>query len=138
MPYLNLCKADVFFIVQEMCKTQITQFKQQLHPSHRVALAEYSHMSTHLPGFQSFSVFLHHFVLAKIATCSIRVNECIWEQMSATNRTSIPADFWSQLSKILLHPLATPIMASIDLPRIKATWQQVLHGGLAVFCVWQR
>ena len=30
-------------------------------------------MSTHLPGFQSHSVFLHHFVLAKLATNSIRV-----------------------------------------------------------------
>ena len=31
-------------------------------------------MSTHLPGFQSFYGFLHHFVLAKLATSSIRVN----------------------------------------------------------------
>ena len=33
-------------------------------------------MITHLPGFQSFFVvvFLHHFVLAKFATSSIRVN----------------------------------------------------------------
>ena len=32
-------------------------------------------MSTHLPGFKSvFSFFLHHFVLAKLATSSIRVN----------------------------------------------------------------
>ena len=33
-------------------------------------------MSTHVPWFQSFfSVFLHRFVLAKLATSSIRVNE---------------------------------------------------------------
>ena len=37
------------------------------------ALSEYSHTSTHLPVFQSFSAFLHHFVLAKLATSSIRV-----------------------------------------------------------------
>ena len=30
-------------------------------------------MSTHLPGFQSFSAFSHHFVLAKLPTTSIRV-----------------------------------------------------------------
>ena len=31
-------------------------------------------MSTHLPGFQcNFSGFLHHFVLAKLATSSKRV-----------------------------------------------------------------
>ena len=38
------------------------------------ALAKHSQMSTHLPGFQSFSVFLHHFVGVKLATSSIRVN----------------------------------------------------------------
>ena len=31
-------------------------------------------MSTHLPGFLSFFRFLHYFVLAKLATTSIRVN----------------------------------------------------------------
>ena len=31
-------------------------------------------MSTHEPGFQSFLAFLHHFLLAKLATSSIRVN----------------------------------------------------------------
>ena len=36
------------------------------------ALAEYFQMSTHMLGFQ-FSGFLHHFVLAKLATTSIRV-----------------------------------------------------------------
>ena len=32
-------------------------------------------MSTHLPGFQSFSCILHHIVLAKLATSSIRVKQ---------------------------------------------------------------
>ena len=31
-------------------------------------------MSTHVPGFLSFFMFLHHFVLAKLATSSTRVN----------------------------------------------------------------
>ena len=30
-------------------------------------------MSTHMPGFQSFQAFLHHFVLAKLASSSIKV-----------------------------------------------------------------
>ena len=30
-------------------------------------------MNTHIAGFQSFSAFLHHFVLAKLAASSIRV-----------------------------------------------------------------
>ena len=39
---------------------------------HWIALDEYSQMSTHMPGFQSFfSFFLHHFVLAELATTSI-------------------------------------------------------------------
>ena len=38
------------------------------------ALIEYSQMSTHFPGFQTFLVsFLHKFVLAKLAISSIRV-----------------------------------------------------------------
>ena len=35
-------------------------------------------MSTHVPGFQTFFRFLHHFVLAKLATSSIRVNTPHW------------------------------------------------------------
>ena len=42
---------------------------------HWIALAENSQMSTHLPGFQSFfRGFLHHFLLATLATSSKRVN----------------------------------------------------------------
>ena len=47
---------------------------------HRIALAEYSQMSTCVPGVQSyFKVFciILFFVLAKLATSSIRVN-CCW------------------------------------------------------------
>ena len=44
------------------------------HPGiHWIALTECSHMSTHLPRFQSFYRFLYHFVLAKLASSSIRV-----------------------------------------------------------------
>ena len=43
---------------------------------HWIALDEYSQMSTHMPGFRSFFRFLHHFVLAKWATSSIRVKAC--------------------------------------------------------------
>ena len=38
-----------------------------------IALDEYSQMSTHMPGFQSFFRFLYHFVSAKLATSSVRV-----------------------------------------------------------------
>ena len=51
---------------------QITRMQNFREPSkpchvciHWIALAEYSRMSNHMPGFQSFFSFLHHFVLAK-------------------------------------------------------------------------
>ena len=37
---------------------------------HRKALAEYYQMSTHVPGFQSFIAFCHHFMLTKLTTSS--------------------------------------------------------------------
>ena len=42
---------------------------------HWIALIENSQMSTTVPGFQPFfsSFFLHYFVLAELATSSIRV-----------------------------------------------------------------
>ena len=43
-----------------------------------IALTEYPQMSTHVPGFQSFSVFLHHFVLAKLTTSSRRVKSVLF------------------------------------------------------------
>ena len=45
---------------------------------HWIALTEYSHMSTHVPGFQSFYRFLHHFVLAKLVTSSMMVSTPSW------------------------------------------------------------
>ena len=42
---------------------------------HWIALAEYSQMSTRVPGFQSFSWFLRHFVLAKLDSSSISVKD---------------------------------------------------------------
>ena len=40
-----------------------------------IYIAGYSQMSTHVPGFQHYYHFLlHHYVLAKVATSSIRVN----------------------------------------------------------------
>ena len=41
--------------------------------NHWKALAEHSQMSTHMPGLLSFFSFLNHFVLAKLATSSMRV-----------------------------------------------------------------
>ena len=45
---------------------------------HWIALAEYSQMSTHVPGLDHFSGFKHHFVLAKFIATRQRVPE--WGQ----------------------------------------------------------
>ena len=70
---------------------------------HWIALAEHSPMSTNVPGsFCNFSVFLQHFVLAKLATSSLRVNPLtsrvrIWsENLNPFMPTVAKADwqFW--------------------------------------------
>ena len=43
---------------------------------HYKTQSEHSQMRTHVPGFSSFSMFfLYHFVLANLATSSIRINQ---------------------------------------------------------------
>ena len=65
-------------------KAQGRKFFENHHVGiHWIALAEYSKRSTHLPGFQSFfSFFSNHFVLAKLATTSIRVKNLPMAQKS--------------------------------------------------------
>ena len=55
---------------------------------HWIALAESFQMSTHLPGFQSCFRFLHHLVLAKLATSSIRVKDGLEGRMSVKSQLS--------------------------------------------------
>ena len=56
-------------------------------------------MSTHLQGFQSFLVFLQHFVLAKLVTSSIRVPPSIvvWIYYTFENNFGIDNDFTKYL-----------------------------------------
>ena len=57
------------------CKTFENRPSLNCHVgTHWKALTEYSQMCTHLPGFQSFFSFLHHFVMAKLAISTIRFN----------------------------------------------------------------
>ena len=60
--------------------SQNTRMQNILKPSilchvgtHWIVLSEYSQMSIHMPGFWSFSRFLHPLVLVKLTTSSIRV-----------------------------------------------------------------
>ena len=71
----NPSKAEATSVQEQGCKDD---WKTSKHPCHVVihwkALAEYSQMSIHVPGFSHFSGFLHHLVLAKISPSSLRVN----------------------------------------------------------------
>ena len=68
---INPSNADPTFIKN----TRIDIFGKPSKPyhiaTHWIALAEYSQMSTHMPGLLLFVHFSHHFVLAKSATSSI-------------------------------------------------------------------
>ena len=52
-------------------------FENHLKPCHvgidMIAITEYFKMNIYVPGFQSFLGFLHHFVLAKLATSNRRI-----------------------------------------------------------------
>ena len=60
------------------CKDFRKPFKPCDVGIHWIALAEYSQMSSNVPGFKSFFRFLHNFVMAKLATSSIGKN---WRKM---------------------------------------------------------
>ena len=62
---------------------------------HWIALAEYSLMSTHVSGFQSFFRLLHHFVLATLATRGIRVNSEDWSHTDNILLTNLGRSFTS-------------------------------------------
>ena len=72
---INPYNAEATFAQAQGCKDLQKPPKPCHYGIHWIALSEHSQMSTHLPGFQSFVRFLHHFVLAKLAISSIRVKE---------------------------------------------------------------
>ena len=71
---------------------------------HWIALIECSQMSTHLLGFQSFSRFLHHFVLAKLVTSSIMVKQlcCWWLIWQVQNGEKSLKKHWNPGKRILI------------------------------------
>ena len=89
---------------------------------HWKALAEHSQMSTYMPGFRSFSGFLHHFVLTKLATIRIRfmkfpspwfINHPCWNEYepnisTANDQQMVPCSLscfcWYNIFKILQTP----------------------------------
>ena len=69
--YVNPSNAETTFIQSTRCKDFWKPSKPCNVGIYWRALAEYSQMSTYVPVFQTFFRFLHHFVLAKLATSSM-------------------------------------------------------------------
>ena len=69
--FVQSTRMQTFFWTSKPCHVGI----------HWIALAEYSQMSTHTPGFQWFFIFLHHFVLDKLALSSLRVKRWIKREL---------------------------------------------------------
>ena len=70
LPMLRLLSPNA-----QWCKDFWKPSKPSHAGTHWIALAENSQMSTHVPGFSYFQLFfLHHHVMSKLATNSIRVN----------------------------------------------------------------
>ena len=80
------------------------KFVKIIQPSHvgihRKALVEHYQMSTHLPGFQSFFRFLHHFVLAKLATSSVRVKDSQTLPLSVIHQSAFDLSHLNQNTNI--------------------------------------
>ena len=70
---VNPSNAEATFVQSTRMQISLKPPKPCYVGTHWIALAEYSQMSTHLPGFWSFFNFLYYFVLAKLATSSIKV-----------------------------------------------------------------
>ena len=65
---LNSCNAEATFVQN----TRPNIFENQLNPvinadTHRKALAVYTQMSTHVPGFQSFFMYFASFCIGQIS-----------------------------------------------------------------------
>ena len=67
--------AEATFVQYTRTPRILKTIKTQCHVGiHWKALPEYFPLSTHVSRFQSFFRFLHHFVMTKLATSSIRIN----------------------------------------------------------------
>ena len=93
---LALPMLSLFSSKAQGCKHPWIQSKPCHVGIYWIVLAECSQMSTHLPWFQSFSGFLHHFVSVKLATSSIRVSIpiCIYSIRLNTHSEVLCKDLW--------------------------------------------
>ena len=97
LPLINLSNAEATFIQCQECK----HFWKPSKPCHSgiywIALIAYSQISTHTPGFSGFfKDFVHYFVLANLATFSIRVKHWHWSTLThkCSQRSKVAWQFW--------------------------------------------
>ena len=108
--YLTLPMLRLHSSKAQKCKYFWKPYKPCHGGIYEKALAEYSQMSTHLPGFQSFfSFFLHHCVLAKLATSSIRVKILLCYQ-DMVGQIFLP---FAITELIMIHTMNTPLILHI-------------------------
>ena len=86
-----------------------------------IALAEYSQTSTHLPGVSLIicQFFLHHYVMAKLATSSMRVNNYLPPSTEVNHKQPLMA--W-------LVPPAKPYYSSKEPIAPVALIESAAHG----------
>ena len=118
---LTLSMLRLLLSIGEKCKKFWKPSKPCHVGIHWKALTEYTQMSTHMPWFQSFSAFLHDFVLAKLATSSIRVkiplcsldrgvDHCMKAFRNATlNLNLVRTELWRENSINFPSPLSVHI-----------------------------
>ena len=87
--YLTLSMLKLLSSKAQGCKDFWKPSKPSHVGIHWEALAERSQMSTHLSWFQLFFGFLHHFVVAKLVTSSLRVKQSGFSRM--------PTKLWARL-----------------------------------------
>ena len=82
--YFNPPNAEATFIQTTRWKDVWKSSKPCHVGIHYIAHTECFHMYTQMPGFQQFSAFVHHFVLAKLATTSISVKNIFQQGLTLT------------------------------------------------------
>ena len=101
-----------------------------------IPLAEYSQMSTYLSGFQSFSRFLPHFVLAKFATSSILIIETNLSEEETNLLLRLhdwslheylleDSDFLIQKTTFFLWPLLTWFLRELCFFSLNPPWRNI-------------
>ena len=102
---LNASNTAATFVQRQGCKDFYKPSKPCHVCIHSTAFREHSQMSTNMPGFHKILGFLRHFILAELATSSIRVKRARKDEVFFTtlcqcrNRFGLGKDFYNACPK---------------------------------------